>query len=492
MSPRRCLPLAALLGLAACGEKAPPEVAADATEAAPSSSRSVGWSPLPPPPFEPPQVSSGSLSNGVSVEVVENHEVPLVTVRLELEAGSWTDSAAAPGLASVTMDMLNEGAGDLDAAGLSRELKIIAASLSAHSSLDSSTVELTVLEKNLDRGLELMALLLTEPSFPESEWTIVQKQRLAGLAEARSNPNSVAGRVFDKLVYGEQYDGLLNTEAAYEAMDPDDMRDWWGRHGVPAQARLSVGGAVTLDDVLPRLEAALSGWQGGEALSLDKPQASALPELDSSVLYLVDKPGAAQSVIRAGLFTVEQSDESFPALILANQAFGGYFSARLNMNLREDKGWTYGARSGVYFNYLPSVFMISTGVITAHTAESVAEIQAELQAMSGDRPLTQDELDAGRGYRLGTLPLRYEDPGYLLGQRSRIARYDLAEDWIETWPDRLRAVTVEEAQAAWDAHVREDRLVILVVGDKEVVGEDLAALGRPIVELDADGEPVTD
>ncbi len=483
--------LSPLLALWACGEKdtVSTDAVAEAQADAPGFRDAIP-APLDPRPFAVPEVSTSTLSNGVSLEVVENHEVPLVTVRVELAAGSWTDSPELPGLASVTLDMLNEGAGDYDAAGLSGELKQIAGSLSASASLDYAAIELSVLEKNLDRGLELLALLLTQPTFPEAEWEIVQKRRLADLAAARNNPNQIASRVFDNLLYGDLYDGMLRTEAGYEAMSPDAFRDWWGVHGVPAQARISVGGDTTLEDIKPRLDAALADWQGGDALSAERPTADSLPELDSATLYFVDKPGAAQSVVRMGTFTLTQTDADYPAFVLANQAVGGFFSARINMNLREDKGWTYGARSSIYTNYLPSLFQVSTGVITAHTAESVAELYKEVDAAREARPLTQPELDAGRGYLLGTLPLRFENPGYLLGQRSRIARYSLSSDWIETWPERLRSVSVDEAQAAWNGAIASDKLVVLVVGDKAVVGEGLAALGRPIVELDADGEPL--
>jgi len=474
--------------LVGCGPKEAPEVAAEPAPAA--FDRSQRPAPLTPRPFEIPPVESGSLANGVSVEVVQNHEVPMVWVRVELAAGSWTDPADRPGLASVAMDMLNEGAGDLDAAQLSSAERRLAASLSTSSGLDGASVELKALKRNLEPSLAHLALVLTQPTFPQAEWEIVQKRRLADLETSLSTPTKMATRVYDNLLYGDWYSGLKRSADSYEAMDPDQLKSWWDTHGVPAQARIYVGGDTTLAEIVPLLDAALADWTGGEPLGTALPTADQLPELNPSVLYLVDKPGAAQSVIRMGRFSIDRKDPRYPAFRLANQVMGGYFSSRINMNLREDKGWTYGARTGVYSSYLPSEWTASTSVVTEHTAASVAELIAEVDGAREAAPLTQDELDAARGYLLGTWPKRFEQPNFLLGQRRDVHRYGLPDDWIASYPDKLRTVSVEQAQTAWNDLLSSDELVIVVVGDKAVVGEELADLGRPVVELDVHAEAV--
>ena len=195
--------------------------------------------------------------------------------------------------------------------------------------------------------------------------------------------------------------------------------------------------------------------------------------------------------IYGGHFVGERTHEQAEELYLANLAVGGLFIARINMNLREDKGWTYGARSAVSYSHLPGLWRVSTSVVAEHTADSVQEIMKELEGSQADRPITQEELDAGRGYMLGTNPLRYEQPNYLLNQMISIERYNLPEDWFKTYPDKLRGVSLEQAQEAWNTHIDPNNMRLIVVGDAKSLREPLANLGLSVVELDSKGQEIT-
>ncbi|RME28283.1 MAG: insulinase family protein [Deltaproteobacteria bacterium] len=470
--------------LSACGPKAPPQPAAAVDYHA------TMPDPLPPRPFQLPEPQRGTLSNGIPVVVVENHEVPLVQVQVALRPGDWTDPPDLAGLASVTMDMLNEGAGGMSAAELSSAARRMGSSVWTGSSLDGASVGASCLTDKLPGTLDLLATVMLEPDFPDADWELMRKKRLQAVQAARKDPNAIAGRVWNRLGYGDHYAGHLDNEAAYQAIDTERMRAWYDAYVVPANAMIVVGGDTTLEEIQPLLEARFGSWNAEGQPLPELPSADSLPPQPETTVFLVDKPEAAQSVLRVGRFAGTRLDPDYDAFQLGNMAIGGQFTARINMNLREDKSWTYGARSWLSDNYLPSRWQVGTSVFTPTTADAVSEIMRELDESLGTRPITQEELDNSRGYLLGTWPLRFENPGELLGGTVDIWRYGLPDDWITGLPDRMRAVTLEQTRAAWAAHIDPTHLSILVVGDAATVEEPLEALGYPVQRLDVEGFPV--
>jgi len=450
--------------------------------------RKVTPGPLAPRAFQAPTISEGTLSNGVQVIVVENHEVPLVWVQLSVDRGGFTDPQDKPGLASVTMDMLNEGAGELDAAGLSRAAKALASSLSSSASNDTATLSIKSLTKNLPQTLDLMTQVLRTPNFAEADWALMKKKRLADLSAARNNPHKIHSRVWRRQFYGEGYIGRLRTEAAYESISTADMRAWYTANLAPGIARIYVGGDTTLEEVTPLLEARFGDWEGTAAPAVAP---EAIPErAEANHIVLVDKPGAPQSVVKVGQRVHTRTTEDYFPAMLANTCYGGMFIARLNMNLREDKGWTYGARSRLSHSLVDSVWSAGAAVKTDTTADSVSEILRELQESQAERPFSDEELQAMRGGLLGKWPLSFESPNYLLGKVRDIWIYDLPSDWVTSYPDRVRSVSLDATQAAWKRWIDPERLTIVIVGDAATIRPGLEALGLPIQEVDADGEPV--
>ena len=471
--------------LLACGPKntAPAETAT-ATE----DFRSTQPAPLPARPFVIPTPARATLSNGIPVVVVENHETPLVYARIVFRAGAASD--ARPGLAYATLDMMNEGVKGMSAEQLSAATKKLATNLGASARMDSSEVGMSCLKVNLAPSLDLMAAVVKEPTFPKSEWTIVEQQHLQDLESARDNPNSVADRVFDAVTWSGGYIGNLSTAKDIETMTVGDMKKWYDRFLTPQNAILLVGGDTTLAEVQPLLEARFGTWKKSGAVPAKPDSALRHPE-SATTVYLVDRPGAAQSVLQVGVFVGDRSDrEAYYAKKIADVAIAGMFTSRVNLNLRESKGYTYGASGGTAYDVLDGRWEASTGVRTDATVPALKELLSEIQAPHGDRPFTQAELDAARGYWLGTFPLRFESPDFFLEQTAEQWLYGLPEDWVTAMPTGVQAVSVDAMNKVWKDRVRGDAVTVVVVGDKAAIGTDLAALGYPVIDVDPDGKPL--
>ena len=477
---RTTLALSLLVGLAACPKNTPAPIET-------GFDRSTIPTPLEAPNWTVPAPVTATLSNGVTVALVENHELPLVDVRAVFTTGSWTDEPGKEGLAEATMDMLNEGAGELDAVGLSAELRKLATNLGTYGSLDTSSVTMSCVKKNLEPSLDLWATVLLKPTFPASDWERLTKNYLQNVEQDRTDPDAIAWRVSDRVLYGNAYDGRMWTEQSIGAIDTAAMKAWYDAHLVPANALILVGGDTTLDEMVPLLEARLAQWTGGEAainptVAVNQPQ--------QTTLYVVDKPGAAQSVIITARFIGDELDPHYWPVIVGNMAWGGQFMARLNMNLREEKGYTYGARSRTSSSLGPVLWNASTSVRTDATVDSVSEIFRELADTQAERPLSSDEIDYFKSSMLLGYPSRFETSEYLLDRTQSVWRYDLPADWLSTYISAVQGVTQEQANNAFIDRVASQPLAIVVVGDMATVREGLEGLGKTVVELNVDGEPV--
>ncbi len=466
--------------------------------------------------FTLPQLQRGSLSNGVEVLLVEDHDHPLVRVKLVFEAGGFADPVGKEGLAGSAYDMLNEGAGGMSAMDISTSLRRLATHLGTSGGLDGGRVTLDTLTRNLVPSLDLMAAVTLEPEFPDADWDRLRKQLIQNVASARTEPNKMASRALSRTLFGDAYAGRFKTEESLAAISVDDMKAWAATSLVPGNARFLVGGDTTLAEITALLEARFGAWDGsGDAAATPTPT---VLQPKQTTLYLVSKPGAAQSVIRMGRFTSDRFDPGYTDLTLGNKAFGGMFMARLNMNLREDKGYTYGARSWVSNNHAGTRWTLSTSVRTDVTGASLQEIVGELSGVGGmlgdappcgwfktrcgscpepvrlapESPFSTDEIGFSKSNVLQGYPSKFEKPDYLLDQHAAVARYGLPDDWLESYIPRVEAVTAELAQDAFTTSVANEPWAIVVVGDLEVVRPQLVDLGFPMVELDADGNLAND
>jgi len=438
-----------------------------------------------------PAFERATLGNGLKLIVVERPGLPVVGLSLVLDAGYAADQSARPGTANMTMAMLDEGTKSRDALKISEELALLGASLGAGSGLDTSSVSMSALADKLGPSLEVFADVLLNPAFPESELERLRKVYLAALNQERTQPNSMALRVVPKLLYGEGHAYAqpltgTGTEATLAALTRADLVRFHAEWFRPNHATLIAVGPVTVAMLKPELERLLGGWQPGE---IPAKKIASVPPRSNRTLYLLDKPGADQSVIFAGQLIPPRSTPDDPAIELMNDVLGGQFISRLNMNLRETKHWSYGARSFAYDARGQRPLLAYAPVQTDKTSESVAEIRREFAEIVGKRPATPEEVDMVKGANTLSLPGQWETSGAVLASISQIVQFGLPDDYWSNYAATIRGVTPDQVNKAARDYLRPDDLVVVVVGDRKVIEPGLKNLGYDSIQLiNADGE----
>lgn len=441
------------------------------------------------PEFTPPAPTRRKLSNGLDVLIAERHDLPIVTLNLLVRGGQLLEPAGKEGVADLTAQLLSEGTKELDTFELAGALAEIGASLNAGFSRESGDLSLTTLTKHTDRALALFADVLLNPAFPPEALERLRKEKLVALQRRQDNPQAVAGVVFPKTLYGATHPyGRIDSPASVAAITRDDVLSFFGGQFVPANATLIVVGDVKPDEIVARLEKALAGWKGGPAPK--RPELAAVPARPVQV-YLVDKPGSAQSILYAGQIGVPRSTPDYFPIEVMNAILGGQFSSRINLNLREEKGYTYGARSSFVFRQGPGPFVAATSVQTAVTKEALAELIKELRDITGPRPVTATELEFARENLVRGFPSQFGTTFGLAGQLEEIALYDLPADYFTSYQAKLNAVTVEEVNRVAKKYLDPDHLTIVVVGDRAKIEPGLKTLpfAGTIQYLDAEGNP---
>ena len=445
------------------------------------------------PDFTPPVPVHRALSNGLRVTVVEKKGLPIVSFALMVQAGAITDPVGLPGLASFTTQLLPEGTATRSSQDIANEFEFIGARLSSETRKEVSLLSTETLSKHWTMALEMMADVARNPTFPEHEIERVRREHLTDIRRGKDDPTFVAESIMPGLVFGpdSRYGHpSIGTESSVAAFTRSDLEGHFRANFGPSRANLVVVGDVSLDDVVEQAEKALGDWADTPAETLT--QTAAAADGDSKVqpttIYLVDKPSAAQSVIRAGHVTVPRGHDDYGALTLLNFCFGGQFSARLNQNLRQDKGYSYGFHSGISWFREPSLLVAGGSVQTAVTKESVVETLKEFQDIHADRPVTDEELeDARAGMMLG-YPAGFERPGQVLAQVINLLQHGLPDDYFQTYRDRITAITLDDVRRAGTERVHPASLNILVVGDRATVEPGLRELDLPVVLLDSEGE----
>lgn len=440
-----------------------------------------------------PALQRATLSNGMEIVLAERSGVPLVQMDLLVDAGYAADQQARPGTASLAMNALDEGAGDMDALTISETLDRLGATLSTGANLDVSEVSLSTLKQTLDPALDVFADVVLRPTFPEQDVERLKQQRLAQIQQEKNQPVQMALRVFPTLVYGEghaystPFTGSGYAETV-QALSASDLRAYHATWFKPNNATLVVVGDVSMDELRPRLEQRFGSWQRG-----DVPQKN-IAEVDlppSSRVYLVDRPDAQQSVIIAGHLAPPKANDREFALQAANEVLGGSFTSRMNMNLREDKHWSYGARTILPDAEGQRPFFVYAPVQTDKTKESVQEIVKELQGITGGTPPSAEELDKAKKSQTLTLPGRWETLGAVASSVGEIVRFGLADDYYQTYAGQVRALALNDLSTAASETIRPDQMVWVVVGDRSQIEQGIRELDLgPIQVIDADGNPM--
>jgi zinc protease len=419
----------------------------------------------PVPALRIPAIQKHALSNGLPVWIVEMREVPVVNVSLILKSGAAADPTGRFGVASYTAAMLDEGAGTRSALELADAIDALGASLSTGSSYDASSVRLHTLASKLDAALPLMADVALRPTFPQTEMDRLRAERLTSLLQLRDNASQLAAAAFSRLLYGAPHrygTGAAGTEASNTALTAADLRAFHAAHYQPRNAHLLVVGDVTAA-VLPTLEQTFGAWRNGAGAAAPTPALPAASGPKTRQIYLVDKPGSAQSQIRIGTIGVARNTADYHVIDVANTLLGGSFSSRLNMNLREDKGYSYGAFSQFQMRAAPGPFLAQAGVQTDKTMESLVEFFKELDGMS--RPVPADELTRARNLEALSFPGAFETTQDMAGQLIDLVVYDLPETFFNEFVPKIQAVSSADIERIGRTFMPSNALLVVVVGD---------------------------
>jgi len=443
--------------------------------------RSVAPTPGPVPPFKVPAIQKRALANGLPVWIVELHKVPVVNATLVVKAGAAADPKGKFGLASLTAEMLDEGAGKRDALQLADAVDYLGATLSTSSSFDSSVVDLHLPAARLGDALPIMADVALRPTFASKELQRVREELLASLVQAEDDPETLVQFAFPRLVYGRahRYGTMsIGTAAAVKAFSVDDLREFHASHYVASRSTIIVTGDITADGAVRLLEPIFGGWKGASATDAPIPAA---PQLTSRQVFLVDKPDAAQSQVRIGWVGVPRSTPDYFAIRVLNTILGGSFTSRLNANLREEHGYAYGASSTFDMRAAAGPFFASAGVQTDKTADALSEFFKELEAIR--KPIPADEVEKAKSYLALQLPRSFETTGSVAGSLVPVFVYSLPDDYFATYVARVKAVTPADLQRVAERYIQPDKFAVVVVGDRKTIEPGIKALNLGPIQI---------
>jgi zinc protease len=455
--------------------------------------RSKAPEPGTPPELKLPKLQRTKLSNGLKVILAERHEVPLVDFWMNVDAGYAADQLAAPGTSSMTMALLTGPTSTRTSLEVSDQLAMLGAELRAYSDLDFSTVRLSALKTNVDPSLELFADVILNPVFSEPDFRRLQKQQLASIQREENAPTQMALRVLPGLLYGagHAYGNPLTgsgTSQSIEKMTREDLLKFHGTWFRPNEATLVITGDTTLSEMTPKLEGLFGAWKPGQVPEKNIKNVQ-LPT--KSVVYLMDKPGALQSVIIAGNVAPPTANPKEIAIEAMNEGLGGMFGSRLNMNLREDKHWSYGARTVLWEARAQRPFLAIAPVQTDKTKESMAEMSKEFRGILGEHPVTADELAKIQANETLSLPGSRETLDSVGGSIIDLVKFGLPDDYYETYAGKVRALKTSDLNEAAKSVVHPDSLIWVVVGDRNKIESGIKELGLGEIHyLSADGNPL--
>jgi zinc protease len=426
-------------------------------------------------PFPFPAIDKTTLPNGLRVWTVHHTQVPLVAFTLLIRRGASSDPVGKEGLAAVTADMLDEGSGDRSAIEIHEALARLGAQFDTDIGSDATVASVTVLSRFTRRALDLLADVVVRPAIRDADFSRVRQLRLHRLTQLRDMPGAVADRAFLRLLYGAQPYGHspIGTEVSLAAMNVDDARAFHAMSIRPDVATLIAVGDCDHAAMVQMAAETFADWTGTAGVEAEGDGTAA----HAARVNVVPRPRAPQSELRIGQVSAARDTPDYHPLVVANTILGGQFVSRINLNLREDKGLTYGARTSFEFRRRSGPFLLQVSVQTSGTADAIKESLGEIAGICGSRPVTAAELELGiaaltRGYA------RSFETGEQIGRAAlQLALYDLPDDYFEQFVPRIERVTAEDVSRVMSRHLDPERLVTLAVGDLDAIGPGLEALG---------------
>jgi len=445
-----------------------------------------------PGPSKPLQLAtpvSATLSNGLTLILSERRGLPIVAANLVLKTGSDANPLDKPGLANFVAAMLDEGTATRNALQIADQVAQLGASLTTGSSMDATTASVRSLTKNFGPTLDILADVVLHPSFPAEEIERQRASRLAGLVQQRDNPAQVAALVLASALYGTKHPygyAEVGTEASVKAVTRGDMDGFWKQNFVPNNAALVVAGDISLPELRALAEKSFGSWARGTPA---QPNLGA-PSTTAARIVIVDKAGSPQTQVRVAGIGAARSSPDFRPMQVMNIALGGLFSSRINMNLREAHGYTYGASSGFSFRRAAGPFQVASGIRTDVTAPAVDEIFKELRGMV-ERPLTEDELTKAKDAMANSLPGAFESSANAVGNFSNVFIYDLGLDYYTKYAAQVNAVTRDQTLTMAKKYLDPSKMVVIAVGDRAKIEAELKKLNLGAIEVrDTEGKPV--
>lgn len=442
---------------------------------------------LPLAPLAFPAFAERVLKSGAQVIVVENHEQPVVSVSIQIRgAGTTSDSDDRPGVAAMTATLLEAGTTTRSAKQIAETVEGMGANLSTSAQDDWATISATMLKSDVDAVLDVVADILLNPTFPSDEIETERKRSLTDLQVALSRPATLAQRQFQRSVFGRHPYGRLVTTGALRAITREDLVAFHRTFYKPSNALIVVAGDVNPASVTASLDQHLAAWTGtGPA----RPRFPAAPAATGREIIIVNKPGAVQAAFRIGHTIVPATSPDWPALTVANHILGGGTKGWLFENLREKKGYTYGAYSAAVQRLDPGFFQMQ-GDVRNQVADSAMDMFLALANQLRDRPVPQENLDLAKAWITGGFPLTIETPQQVAQQVARSRLLGQAKDHVQTWRQRIAAVTAADVQRVARQYFHPDRAVIVVSGDANILRPKLERFGT-IRIVDEEGQPVT-
>jgi zinc protease len=447
--------------------------------------------PAPTPVTRIPSWTRVRLANGADLVVSVKKDLPLVAFTLSIVGGATTfETADKVGLANFTAQMLSEGTTTRSADDLSSAQQLLGTSINVAIGNEAGSIGFTALADRFDGALGLLADMMLNPKFPADALERIRGRSLVALQQSRDQPNAIAQNVFARVTYGDAHPyGRVITESTVRAITRDDVAAFHKAYFQPGHTVITVVGDVDPSQVKARVENALSAWAGGGSRpTFDYPL---VPAPKARTIYLVDKPKAAQSVFQLGLPGPDRYTSDYFALQVMNTLLGGFFQSRLNHNIREVKGYSYGVNSAFAYGRGPGAFRAGGGIVTAKTDSALIEFMKELNGARGDMPFTDDEIRQGKESLIQSLPETFSSVNGIRSAAAGIYVQALPEDYYQQYAARVNGVTRDDLVRVAKKYIDIEHLNIIIVGDRAVIEQGLRKTGiAPLQQLDVDAKPV--
>jgi predicted Zn-dependent peptidase len=453
--------------------------------------RSKAPTPGPPPMLHVPAWTRSTLANGAELVVSEKHDLPLVSFTITFSGGyNQADPVARRGLADMTAAMMSEGTTTRDGEALAAALQLLGTTVTVRVAGETGTIAFQCIASKFPATLDIVADMLGNPSFPPAALERLRAQRLVALVQARDRPGAIASRVFPRLVYGDAHPyGQNVTEATLKAITRDDVVAFHRTYFRPGRALVTVAGDVNTATAKQSIEKALAAWpRGGEKPAFQYPE---VPAPRASTIYLADKPGAAQSTFAIGTSGPPRSTPDYYALQVMNTILGGMFQSRLNANIREEKGYSYGVNSSFAYGKGPGAFRAGGDIVSAKSDAALIEFMKELRGIRGERPITDEELSTAKDALTQRLPATFASAQSINTAIVSLWTQGLPDDYYQQYAARIAAVRREDVVRVARQYVDLDHLVIVIVGDRSTIEGPLRETRvAPITITDIEGNPV--